>query len=362
MHSVKTVPVNRYLYASGRIRALEIQMLDSGKLSRLQESHSTEDVSRILAECGYPAATDPETRLGLEMVAVYRLMQSLFPEPAYMETLLFFHDFHNLKVILKSLTPAWPRRQSAEDTAFTGELPEPAGPYSLVGPATLDPMFRQPSLVDPHLLYTAVRDRQPGLVPAWIYEAAVQAAHRYQQSYDVSQIDLYLDRGAFAAASGKAGELGNDFLSQYLCLQADLTNLGLLLRTRFLHSGRTYLELALFPGGSVAADRLLELYPAEPELIRAAYAGTKYAGLADLADTYGQPGTAGRFGLLADNLVIQHIRKARMIWRGPEVLLAYLIGREMEIKNIRIVLTCLRNQLPDGLARDLLRDSYLTWR
>ena len=65
---------------------------------------------------------------------------------------------------------------------------------------------------------------------------------------------------------------------------------------------------------------------------------------------------------MADNRVIEYISQAKLLWRGPEIPLAYLIARLMEIKNIRIVLTCLRNGLPASQARDMNRDSYLTWR
>jgi vacuolar-type H+-ATPase subunit C/Vma6 len=34
----------------------------------------------------------------------------------------------------------------------------------------------------------------------------------------------------------------------------------------------------------------------------------------------------------------------------------------MEIKNIRIITTYLRNGLPRAQMRDLIRDSYLAWR
>ncbi len=361
MRSTKPVSANRYLYASGRIRALEIQLLDSGRLNRLHEARTIDEINRILTESGYPAASDPETRLSREIVAAYQLMQTLFVEPAYMEILLLFHDFHNLKVILKTLTPAWPHRPNA-DHAVADDLPEASGPYSLLGPSALDPLFRHPSLVDPHILFSAVRDRQAAAVPAWLYGAAVQAVRRYQQSYDVSDIDQYLDRTASGLALAKADQIGNLFFSQYLRLQSDLTNLGLLLRTRLLRSGTADLEHVLLPGGSLPVNRMLDLYGASTEQIKAAYASTPVAALAALADEYGQPGSAGRFSRLADNLVIGHIRQARGLWRGPEILLAYLIGREMEIKNIRIALTCLRNGLPSDQAREMSRDSYLTWR
>jgi V/A-type H+-transporting ATPase subunit C len=362
MPQKKTVSINRYIYASGRIRGLENKLMDSAQLTRLLNAAGPADIDPVLDECGYPEAADPEDRAALETQALYALLQRLFPEKGYLDVFLVQHDFHNLKVILKSLTQAWTAARSSEERTGEDALPESSGSYSLVSPAVLDPLLLRPSLVDPHILFKAIRDRVPSLVPAWAYAAAVQAAGQYLRTYDISDIDIALDRLAGQAALDRAAPLGNAFLNDYLALKADLTNLGLLIRTRRLRSGPAYLRKVLLPGGQFAEERVAALYPETPEAIRDAYAATPYAQLAAFADTYGQPGEAGRFSLIADNLVISRLRRTFLLWRGPEILLSYLIAREMEIKNIRIVLTCLRNGLPLSQARDLTRDSYQDWR
>ena len=66
--------------------------------------------------------------------------------------------------------------------------------------------------------------------------------------------------------------------------------------------------------------------------------------------------------LLADNLVMHLVREATRVVSGPEIGLAYLIAREMEIKNIRVILTSRRNGLSQTQAREMTRINYLTWR
>jgi V/A-type H+-transporting ATPase subunit C len=356
------IPNDRYLYLSSRIKALESQLLDSARLGRLSEARSIEDINQILTESGYAAAPDPETRLLREIVATFELLHSLFPEPGFIDAMLLFHDFHNLKVIMKSLTSAWPQRQNPDEAVSCDNLPESAGPFGLASSQDLEPFFLEPSLVDPAVLFIAVRDRQSGQIPAWLYSAAVKSAQVYQQSYDIGDIDVQLDRLAFSLVMAKASRLGNTFFSCYLQLLVDQTNLGLLLRTRFLKCGKTYLGQALLAGGSLPAGQVLGLYDSTPEEIQSAYAFNPCAILARMAGEYGQAGTAGRFSLLADNLIIEYVSKAKLLWRGPEIPLAYLIARLMEIKNIRIALTCLRNGLPVSQAREMTRESYATWR
>jgi len=365
MNNRQTVKIDRYNYASGRIRALEVQLMDAGQTNRLYEARTVEDIGRVMADCGYPSAADPETALTREMVSVYQLMQNLFPDQDFVDALIQFHDFHNLKVILKSLIPAWPRQTAAAVQpippagAQEADLPESS---SLASAAALESLFLKPALVDSNLLFQAVRDRRRDLVPAWIYDEAVQVSRRYLATYDVSEIDMGLDQAASRKAVEYAQRLQFPFFTQYLARRFDLINLGLLLRTRFLHSGTTTLRQQLLTGGTLPAGQIADLYDAPASQILAFLQDKPYAVLSQLVESFGAPGTAARFGLLADNLLIDLIRSARWALRGPDVLLAYLIAREMEIKNIRIALTCLRNGLPAAQARELARDSYLNWR
>lgn len=376
MRKRSSVDIGRYGYATGRVRALEAHLMDSARLNRVFEARLPEDIGRVLQECGYPAG-DPETSLVREQTAVYELMRRIIPDKAFVDALLLFHDCHNLKAILKSLVAWWPRpdesfgspetgmgseqQQSArpEPIADKAGLPEPRQPVQF---STVESLMIQPSLIAPAVLFQAVRDRQLELLPAWLDQAALQAVQAYQASYDVAAIDLVLDQTAYCQAQQRAAQLGNAFFSQYLTLRIDLVNLAILLRARFLHQGERYLRQALLPGGTFLAETLLAWFPVSADQLAAALTPTRLGSLAPLVADFGHGGTTGRFSREADHLILRHLDRARRILRGPEIPLAYLIARLLEIKNVRIALTCLRNGLPPAQARELARDSYLTWR
>lgn len=387
----RNTPAHRdqYTYATGRIRAMELRLLDSAQYSRLYEARTLEDISRILAECAYPQAQNPEASLNDEMVQTYQLIRELMPDKAYTDALLLLHDYHNIKVILKYLSPWWAKPDSDESNRTVKavqsvasmqntdilqddgyELPETAlseAPGSVsadgkTGIVQIRHLFQHPALIEPEILYQALVDRQSDLVPQWAYLAAVKAVRHYQTSYDVSDIDLELDRQAYITAMQKARQLEDPFFTGYMQLRIDLVNIGLLLRTRQLRSGRTSLVNLLVPDGSIAGDIIISLYDAADEDIKQRFAETVYAPAAACAETYGTRGGAAQFGLICDNIQIKVIRRARWTLSGPEVPLAYLIAREMEIKNIRIVLACVRNGLTMSQAIDLARDRYLEWR
>ena len=70
-----------------------------------------------------------------------------------------------------------------------------------------------PSLIEPEKLFRAIRDRQPDLVPDWLYQAAVAAASAMQARYNIAEIDQILDRVAFSEALQRAQKLGCPFFS-----------------------------------------------------------------------------------------------------------------------------------------------------
>lgn len=357
---------DRYGYISGRVRVLEMQLLDSSRLNRLLEARSQDDILRVLAECGYPQSPDPETSLSHELEAVYNLLRAHMPEPEFVEALMVFHDVHNVKVVLKHLgTPAMDADE-AENAAGqpVPELNQVAESLTqaLTRRGGLDLYLRRPSLVPVEMLVRSITEHKPDLLPSWLDQAASAAFQRYKQTYDFGETDLVLDQAAWAEVLRRAAVLECPFFSRYLQIRIDCINLDLLLRTRFLRSGADFLEKALISGGSVDRRRILPLYQAENEAIRAAYEQTRYAELAGLSTTYGKSGSAARFSLLADNLVMSLVREATRVVSGPDVALAYLLAREMEIKNIRVILTSRRNGLSQTQAREMTRINYLAWR
>lgn len=367
------VDENQYGYATGRVRALEAQLMDANRLSRLFEARTSEDITRLMQESGY-AAAETEAGLEKETAAVYSLVANLMPDREFVEALLIFNDFHNLKVIEKYLATWWPRRTAnlediyeadpatvRENPAETliAEIPAITEPVDY---ASVERLMASPSLIDPEKLFRAIRDRQPELVPDWIYKAATIAASAMQARYNIAEIDQVLDRTAFAEALQRAERLGNRFFLDYLHMRADLTNLDLLLRVRALRMGRRLLDNSLLPGGRIHREKLLGWCDAEAEAVAADLEGDKFKPLAAFFLNAGTRGTSTHFSRTADNMMLEFLQRARYVLRGPEVPLAYLIARLVEIKNIRIAQTVLRNNIAMSKAREMARESYFARR
>jgi V/A-type H+/Na+-transporting ATPase subunit C len=379
------VKSSRYAYATGRIRALEVKLISANRLNRYLEAQDSEEVGRLLIENGYPADLLPERSLDLGLKVSYELIRSLSPLPNLSDIFYLEHDFHNLKVILKAFSVYWPRRESnfsASMSSLEAEQDPDEGSrenyrresandqetiydlwpaiHSPVSFGSLENLMQYPGTMNPQVLFNAVMQQKPAEMPVFMAQAASEAARRYQQAYDIGEIDIVLDKALAKVMINAARMMDIPFLIHFLQLRIDLINLGLLLRTRFLNSGRAYLEWILLPGGTILEAEWSECFNQSIEAIAELAGKHDLHPMIEAIREYEAGGEAiSRFSLASDDMLMAYVRKARMVLRGPEVLLGYLIAREMEIRTIRIILTCIRNRIPIDKARALARLTYL---
>ncbi|HHV41404.1 MAG TPA: V-type ATPase subunit [Clostridiaceae bacterium] len=326
-------------YATGRIRALENSLLGQEGLDRVFMATDEDAISHVLVEYGYQSG-EIEAALKVEKINLDRLFQAIAPDHRYRELLLSFTDGHNLKTLLKERLAADQPRSFIE----------------------LKYLMLTPSLVEPERLNQALLDDDFFALPAWIPQLAAEAEAAYNTSYDAARIDLTVDRGLHSLAADQALELNNAWLVEWLEIKRDLINLETLLRSRLRNIGPQLFLDSLLPAGKLSHDWLEKARIMETgELVRKVSRGY-YSDLAKFVDTYGDFAVSSEYGSAGDKILMRHIHEGGKSLNGPEVTLAYILGREMEMKNIRIALSVLRNALPVTRAKALRRTSYPDWR
>ena len=59
-----------------------------------------------------------------------------------------------------------------------------------------------------------------------------------------------------------------------------------------------------------------------------------------------------------DDYIVSLTKEAKKINYGPEVPFAYLMAKENEIRNLRILLVSKLNNLPKNFIKERLRETY----
>lgn len=326
-------------YATGRIRSLEVGLMGLEGQNRLFQAQDENSMSIVMAEYGYQQSS-VEKALQAEQKRLDLLLEQVAPDDRYRDIILSFTDGQNLKTLLKEKLAAKKPREY-EEIAY---------------------LMQTPSALEPARLNKAVEEEDFYGLPAWIKEMITEAEAAYNTAYDAARIDLSVDFYLHQRAAAIADEIGNSWFSTWLALKRDLINLETVLRSKLRKLGDKIFEDSLLPAGKLSHELLFLLKKMTAAELELALKKSFYHELAGFARSYGEAGKASEYSSAGDLILIRHIYAGGKSLNGPEVTLAYIFGRQMEMKNIRIALSALLNRLPAARVQNLRRQSYPQWR
>lgn len=326
-----------YAYATARVRAVEIHLLDASRLDRLIEAPTVEDAVKQLAEARYGdgqdlSRVDWETLLDGEPARVQAFLAGIMPDPEVLDVFRIRTDYLNLKRLLKAV-------YQAQDLATIACAPGTVPVASLVRGIT--------------------EQREAGLPPA-MGKAMQKAMAAFGQHADPRDIDLVLDRACFADMADRVSVLDNEYLSGLIALLVDMANIRIAIRGRLAGEGREFFDKAVLTGGSIDAAKFRDVADKPVDVFLGSIRHTWFgeAAVAGMDGHRQGKGISVLERLLEDRLM-EYVRKARYIAMGVEAMIGHLLAREAEIRNVRIVLTGKVNGLPQAEVRERLRKAYV---
>ncbi|MFQ5793789.1 MAG: V-type ATPase subunit [Candidatus Bipolaricaulia bacterium] len=327
-----------FAFATGSVRFLETRLLDRTRLARLIDAADAEEAWQTLVDAGYTEAEATaeaeretyEQALVGELQAVYRFLKRVSPKPRLTDWLAQRYDFHNLKVYLKA---------------------------KHLGEAATDGVIEGIGLVAAQLIEAAVSTETWEALPDELTRAGAQAVTRYEQTGSANTFDLVVDREMYAYLHSVAD---HPFLKSLITTWSDLVNLKTVLRTRALDRDREFLGEALVPPGSLAIERLWELFETPLENWSDELRHTAYASLIEQAvAVWQEQRSLAAYEKLTDDYLIEELSTAKLSTYGVEPLVAYVLAKEIEIKNVRIIMVGKLNEIPNEEIETRIRNSYV---
>ncbi|MGA1845243.1 MAG: V-type ATPase subunit [bacterium] len=326
----------RYAFAVAKIRAFESRMLDGASMTRFLKSSGSDEMIRMLLDTEYnevlneSGAAPFETVLDKELDRIYRTVHEIDPDPEWTDLLRWRYDAHNIKVLLKG-------------GVSNEEVWAHCIPYGVLQPDQL------------------IRDLQQGdltPLPEAFQEAVnhVMVEGEGQGTKTGQEIDFMVDRALYRHLFQEAARSKNPFIRNMITIMIDCINLRSFLRTRGLQTGTDLFHQSFIPGGSLIEDVFsAQVEGTGFESLRAIITDTPYSDLKRSLD-------AGNMAVLEaamDNFLIDYLRQTRQRAFGVEPLIGYMLGKEMEIKNLRIIYVCKVNGFGEEPIKERLRDTYV---
>lgn len=319
-----------YPYAVARIRVLEKNFLNHQALNQMAEAKTPEDALRILTEAGYSGQNverphDFEALLSAELAKTYEVVKNLIPEENFVSVFLYKNDYHNLKVLIKE------------------ELSGLDGSKYLIDSGTI-PLAQ---------LKEIMANRDWNRLPQIMAGAIEEAFDRYTKTQSGQQIDLALDKGAFASMKEAALNSQNPFILNYVTKLCDLTNLKSFLRMRNMKKGFDGFLSVFLPEGSIGKELFQAAFASDHPA--AGFQATSYSSICE----EGMSKSFTEFERLCDNYLMDFVKGAKYMALTVEPLIAFLYAKETEIKTARIIMTGKLNHIDTDTIKERLRDAYV---
>lgn len=327
-----------YGYAVARVKAMETRLLDQSHFERMINSSNTDEALKVLSETVYSAALAEledaynfEDILGDELSYTFNTVLNISPVPELIGMLALRYDVHNLKVLFK-----------AKFLGVKSDLLIPVGSMEL------------------SKLEHAVSEDNYLFLPGKLRRAANNINEDFMLNRDPQIIDLILDQVLFEQLMDSARGYDSRFLEGLFVRQIDLTNLKTLIRIKRMGLNRDFLTRVLLPNGSISVHKLTAMIEEPVESLISLLAISDYAELvSEGVREWSEKGSASLLEKLSDNFITAYLKEGKWVPFGIEPLVGYLWAKEIEIKNIRIVLVGKINKLPAKSIRERMRDVYI---
>jgi V/A-type H+-transporting ATPase subunit C len=331
-----------YGYAVARIRALEPQFLDAGLIGRMLEADDLAGALKVLGETCYgkslgekSAGERYDAALEAELSSSVMELRAFVPDKDLVDLLRIQYDFHNVKVLLKSSFLAKSGGKKRWEL-MTG-----------LGAIPADDLIVSVESEDYNLLPYGL----PSLIPA--------ALTVWEQTRDIVEVEKLLDCGLFAAMLKTAERLEEPGVIKWVKARIDSENIRNLLRLKRFGIEAQKASSFLHPGGTVSPETLAQLLPEPFDSWGRAISYT------DIGVAVAKVQDDGDFDTLIvslekalDDYCRDVLALARYSQDAPENVLAYLWGKEMEVKNIRTVLVSKGSPAGRDATRRMLRNGY----
>jgi len=328
-----------YAFPCSLIRAYEKKILSVSDYDRLLDFKTVNQQVALLAEFGYGDGKELKNPRDFEKILregqndVYELVYSVAPEKEELELFSYPNDYHNLKVLLKAESlKIDPKPYLVENGKFqASEIEE------------------------------MVRERNFTFMTDEMKQAFDLAQTIFLKGQDPQEIDIILDKACYKDMLKKAEETANQFIIGYVKLLIDILNVNSFVRLREAFKQSDFLQKIFLDGGNIDVKFFLASWDENYQQIGEKWApfGMKEIFQVGAVSVLTSEGKYTEFEKLSDNLRMKYLKDAKYISFGVEPLVGYMLAKETEIRNLRMIFTGTVTEVPKEVTQERLRAPYV---
>ncbi|MCK4418518.1 V-type ATPase subunit [Candidatus Aerophobetes bacterium] len=314
----------RYAYTTGRIRALEVDLLEEADFSRMKQVDKVGEVLGILAKI-FPYSEsmkdikeEKEFEKGLdkELKRTYKELRYFCPEPDLVDLFWLENDFYNLKVLLKI---HFQKKLSKE--IFV----------------SLKPALSLAGTLDIRVLGEAVEKEDFTQLPSHFRTLLEKTFPLVENNPHPQFLDSFLDREFFQWLWLKTQKYSDSFLSHLIQLWIDSFNIKAFLRIKSWQ--KELLEEVLVEGGLIDKGQLLQLSYQGIQALVDEFKNANYPeAVKEALEEWEKEGSLFILDKFFNECILKHTYCGFYITFAREPLVNYIFLKKCEIKRLRIIL------------------------
>lgn len=323
-----------FIQSSVRIRHAEKKLLTKQQLQRLADAKNLEDAIKLLNETSYSSELSKLDRpenyeqvLSEVLNKTYKEAMEISPEKSLVEILSCKYDYHNLKVLVK---------ENILKEKFDSM-------YCMLDENEIE-AFRELALKNDEGLSKDFKE----------------CLDFFETTKDPQDIDIFIDKKYFEKVLSLAEGFKLEMITEYFKAMIDFINLRTFIRCRKQNQVKETLEKVLIKGGDVETYKILDMFYEDIEILPIKLKAYKIGRvLSKIVEEYKNTNSLNSFEKSMDDYLVEIVRKAKSIHYGAEVIFSFLFAKEMEIKNLRLILVGKVNGLSADFIKERLREVYV---
>ena len=323
------------IFLCALLRAREANMITPELADRMLDAGHVSDAFRILNECGYPEMDGAdvfalEDMLSERRAAIYKEISNVAAAVPIVSMFMLKYDYHNVKALVKSMGA---NDDATRILSASGRVPKEAVTEAFITGERAD-------------------------LPPTLAQAMSEGVGTLSRTSNPQISDINADRHYFSELLAIAKSTGDEIIEGYACLLIDSANLRTFVRVMCTGKSLSFLENALFDGGSVPVRNIAQL-STDGDGIAKVFTCAELEKAVALAAEVIAGGTKTQFERACDNAVNEYAYKLRFVPFGKAVVLRYLLSVDWEMTTIRMILSGRLSDVAPEIIRERLREAYV---
>lgn len=316
------------------IRLKETELLSNAQYEHLVNAKNLDELKDSLKNTVYGIYRTDDFAENFEYIyskekgKLYEWLYEMAPEPEVITIYTSRITFHNLKVLTKA--------------ELTGQ--------------NLDYLLIDDGRYSSETLKSAIHTRVSTELPELLMKAILEVLDYFQESSTLQAIDIIYDRNFLTFQRQLAEKLGDKDILAEVRAFIDLTNISTMARGILQGHNENFLSTVLSSSGSISKGTFLAYAQESLAVFTDFVLSTIYNGvLVPIVSAETKELDLIAFEKVKDDYLTSMYDKSKIMAFGPLPLLAFLNAKEVEWKNLRLILVGKRSNFPVEVVRERMR-------